>query len=119
MKEIRTEQDLVAISAALIGSATMLSKDEAALLKRVAKRVVDAQLIASVRARIEDGEDPLGDAFSGIRSPEERRSQGATYTPLSIIQSMVNWAAFNVFARSDRRSGSWQRPLPLGGGRTV
>ncbi|MDR5798060.1 N-6 DNA methylase [Caballeronia sp. LZ008] len=93
MKEIRTEQDLVAISAALIGSATMLSKDEAALLKRVAKRVVDAQLIASVRARIEDGEDPLGDAFSGIRSPEERRSQGATYTPLSIIQSMVNWAA--------------------------
>jgi hypothetical protein len=93
MKEIKTEQDLVAISAALIGSVTALSRGEAALLKLVAKRLVGAQQIASVRARIEDGEDPLGDAFSVIRSPEERRSQGATYTPLTIIQSMVNWAA--------------------------
>ena len=38
------------------------------------------------------GEDPLGDVFSALRSSEERRDNGATYTPVSIVETMVNWA---------------------------
>jgi adenine-specific DNA-methyltransferase len=39
------------------------------------------------------GGDPLGDLFCRLRSPEERRRQGATYTPLKIVDAMVTWAA--------------------------
>lgn len=49
-------------------------------------------LIAHVRARIAQGEDPLGEAFSLLRSPAMRRTSGATYTPLRIVESMVSWA---------------------------
>ena len=37
--------------------------------------------------------DPLGDAFAILRTPTERREQGATYTPFAIVEAMVNWAA--------------------------
>ena len=37
--------------------------------------------------------DPLGDAFSRIRSPETRRKEGATYTQPRIVQAMLAWAA--------------------------
>ncbi len=49
---------------------------------------------------IRRGNDPLGDAFSRIRSPEKRREDGATYTPLEIVNAMVKWAsAHNTPAR--------------------
>lgn len=93
MKEIKTEQDLAAVASALIGPNMVLSPKEIALRKRIVKRVVDPQLLSSTRDSIEGGNDPLGEAFSNIRSAEDRRVDGATYTPHSIIQSMVNWAA--------------------------
>jgi len=49
--------------------------------------------ITSLRALIEAGEDPLGTAFSIMRSAEERRAQGATYTPAPIVRNMIEWAA--------------------------
>ena len=49
--------------------------------------------VAALRERINDGQDPLGDAFCAIRSAEERRPLGQTYTPAPIIASMVGWAA--------------------------
>jgi hypothetical protein len=48
---------------------------------------------ASIRARIRAGDDPLGEFFSRIRSPEARREQGATYTPKAIVDAMIAWAA--------------------------
>lgn len=45
------------------------------------------------RDRILAGGDPLGEAFCRIRTPQERRSQGATYTPPAIIDHMLRWAA--------------------------
>ena len=42
--------------------------------------------------RIRDGEDPLGDAFCRIRTPEVRRPSGATYTPAGIVAAMTAWA---------------------------
>lgn len=46
-----------------------------------------------VRDLIRAGHDPLGDAFCRIRTAEDRRPQGQTYTPAPLISSMVRWAA--------------------------
>jgi adenine-specific DNA-methyltransferase len=45
-----------------------------------------------LRALIRAGRDPLGEAFSRIRSPGQRRPLGQTYTPASIVDAMVAWA---------------------------
>lgn len=48
--------------------------------------------VADIRARILDGEDPLGHAFCIARSAEERRPFGQTFTPGPIVSSMLDWA---------------------------
>jgi adenine-specific DNA-methyltransferase len=48
---------------------------------------------APTREAIERGEDPLGEAFCQVYSNDERRPLGATYTPLPIVEAIVNWAA--------------------------
>jgi adenine-specific DNA-methyltransferase len=48
--------------------------------------------VAELRERINAGDDPLGDAFCAIRSAEERRPLGQTYTPAPIVGSMMGWA---------------------------
>lgn len=52
-----------------------------------------AAAVSRFRRMIRMGHDPLGDAYCAIRSPEERRPLGQTYTPREIIGSMVGWAA--------------------------
>ncbi|MBV9862593.1 MAG: class I SAM-dependent methyltransferase, partial [Alphaproteobacteria bacterium] len=42
--------------------------------------------------RVGSGEDPLGDNYLVTRSPEERRSIGATFTPARIVKAMLEWA---------------------------
>lgn len=54
---------------------------------------VDRKLVAELKARIEAGQDPLGDLFSQLRSPAVRRDLGATYTPSSIVDAMLTWAS--------------------------
>ncbi len=53
-------------------------------------------LAAASRRRMRDairsGADPLGDGFCALRSARDRRPRGATYTPPSIVRSMVEWA---------------------------
>lgn len=76
----RTEAELRAIARALArGSASA----------RVGGAPVE---LASLEEKIKTGADPLGDAFCEIRSPDVRRSSGATYTPSAIVQAMVAWA---------------------------
>lgn len=45
----------------------------------------------TLRAAIVAGNDPLGDAFCRLRSPEERRPHGQTYTPAPIVEAMLAW----------------------------
>jgi adenine-specific DNA-methyltransferase len=59
----------------------------ASVLPPVPRAMTDA-----IRERILAGEDPLGDAFCRLRSPAERRKQGATFTPLPIARAMIEWA---------------------------
>jgi len=49
-------------------------------------------VLSALRVAIRRGDDPLGDLFTDFRSPLERRSVGAFYTPPEIVRPMVSWA---------------------------
>jgi hypothetical protein len=87
---IRTERQLAALSAALIPAHKTLT---AAERKLCAGAKVDESTVESTRALILAGDDPLGELFGQIRSAEDRRDQGATYTPAAIVDAMFAWAA--------------------------
>jgi hypothetical protein len=53
---------------------------------------VDKKVVSSLRDQIRAGEDPLGTLFGQLRSPEQRRDLGATYTPPGIVKAMLSWA---------------------------
>src|ERR1700730_2151501 len=82
------------ISAAMALNALEISTwstEERSLSKGVASF---SELAAATLAdQIQRGKDPLGEAFSRLRSPEKRREDGATYTPIAIVKAMVRWAA--------------------------
>lgn len=70
-----------------------VSSTERALASRLPDVKIPRSALRLLRAAIKDGLDPLGDAFCDLRSPQERRPSGATYTPRDIVSSMVAWAA--------------------------
>lgn len=71
----------------------------------------NAALRDQFTARVKAGEDPLGDNYLANRSPEERRSIGATFTPPRIVNAMVEWA------RNEARSiGEPRRVIDPGAG---
>lgn len=74
-----------------------LPPDERALLQSAS--MPTEQLVSGIRADILAGEDPLGEAFSIIRSADERRGQGQTFTPQQIVRDMV------ARARTDADAG--------------
>lgn len=85
----------------LVSLALALGAEDAGDLSAAERRLVDeahgarttAALVRGVRGMIGRGEDPLGDAYCTIRSPEERRPLGQTYTPRPIIEAMLRWAS--------------------------
>jgi len=88
---LRNETDLISAAVAL-GARTVSgwSWQEERLASKAQPIATDrvAQLTTSIR----NGFDPLGSAFCRLRSPETRRSVGATYTPSTIVASMLRWA---------------------------
>jgi hypothetical protein len=89
-----TEMDLV--SAALALGADELkpwSARESELAGAARTTLLSKTKLSSVTNLIRAGYDPLGEAFCTLRSPAERRENGATYTPGPIVRSMVEWAA--------------------------
>jgi hypothetical protein len=63
--------------------------------QEVARRATDLDkgALRRLRQQIAEGADPLGEMFCLLRAPRERRAQGATYTPKSIVDAMVEWSA--------------------------
>ena len=62
--------------------------------------VVSDELVEFVRAAIVDATDPLGAAYCLIRSSEQRRSVGQTFTPVEAVLGMFSWAeAMGEFVR--------------------
>ena len=89
---LKTEAELVSAAVALgADNVRGWSRAEASLAQACA--VIPKTVVRNLRQHILAGEDPLGEAFCRIRQPSERRRQGATYTPQTIVDVMVNWAA--------------------------
>jgi len=68
-----------------------LSAQEKALLEPGHTHV--ESLAGKVFTSIQQGNDPLGEAFCSLRSPLVRRSSGAVYTPPLIVDAMAQWAS--------------------------
>jgi predicted RNA methylase len=83
--------DLLAIARGLLPPRARLSAHEFALVNTLPP--ADSARIAFVRGLIREGRDPLGDWLCALRTPEEKRTTGAIYTPAKIVESMVAWAA--------------------------
>ncbi len=88
---MQTEQDLVGMCLALCETQASLSAAERKLIKSSGAARVAPAAVASVRQAIVKGGDPLGEAFSSLRSAAERRTTGAVYTPQAIVRSMMRW----------------------------
>jgi adenine-specific DNA-methyltransferase len=89
-----TEGELAAAALALgAESLGRFSPEEAALAKAAGGFAGGRSKLARIKELIREGYDPLGEAFCTLRSSEQRRGQGATYTPGPIVQTMVDWAA--------------------------
>jgi hypothetical protein len=88
---LQTESDLIALCLVLLNDRDSLSDPERRLVNTAAARVFTVQEIGTVRLQIISGADPLGEAFSRIRSVLNRRVTGAIYTPHAIVHSMMSW----------------------------
>jgi len=47
----------------------------------------------ALEASVAGGQDLLGELFCEVHSAEQRRPQGATYTPPGVVETMLAWAA--------------------------
>jgi hypothetical protein len=89
---VGSEGELVGLALALGAEAIgPLAAGERARAKKA--QPVARGVIAAATAAIVRGEDPLGEAFCALHSPEARRPMGATYTPAAMIRAMVAWGA--------------------------
>lgn len=88
---LESEQELAGLAWAITrnGSLVDLSKAESELFD-AASKPSDGVIGDTVHA-IQEGSDPLGDAFVRLRSARQRRSLGAVYTPPEIVDAMVGW----------------------------
>lgn len=82
---------------ALVGAALRLGAGDvpgwSSAERQLARGVPEYRFdVTELRERINAGDDPLGNAFCAIRSAEERRPLGQTYTPSPIVGSMMGWA---------------------------
>jgi adenine-specific DNA-methyltransferase len=102
LESVFPEEKELAATAMALGAETLgaLSPQEAALAKIAVNHTITPARLAGIKDLIRAGHDPLGEAFCAMRSPEERRKQGATYTPGPIVQTMVDWAASSAPAPS-------------------
>jgi predicted RNA methylase len=92
----QTEPQLVALCLAILAgrgdvSCASLSDAECRVAATASPEAPSAQTVNAVCEAISNGADPLGDAFSSVRSSIERRSLGAVYTPQPIVASMMSW----------------------------
>lgn len=91
--QIGSEQQLIACCRILTEGQVGLSPAERKLVKTAPTSLLKPRDVETIRKEIVRGADPLGEAFSTIRSAADRRALGAVYTPAPIIRSMMTWLA--------------------------
>ena len=85
--EIADKADLLAMLGALLDGVRTLSPAEKELLPAHSVGITPT-LLKETRRAILQGEDPLGEAYARILSPEVRRRTGTTFTPPELVESM-------------------------------
>lgn len=81
---------LFAVVKALLGDLPLAPEERAIIAETVP--CGNAPLVDLVKAAIAGGDDPLGAAYSRIRSSALRREEGITLTPESVIDLMIELA---------------------------
>ncbi|MBI2299750.1 MAG: methyltransferase [Armatimonadetes bacterium] len=96
--KIRSLPELVGacLAVGLDGAGGPLSSAESELLSEAQPFAGDAE---ALRGAIGAEQDPLGEAYNGLRTAVERRKQGAFYTPDPIVRAMVAWVLSRAPAR--------------------
>lgn len=92
VRSITSLGELVRLCVALVDDRDGLLSPDELILAAEHGGEVPADLLAVVRAQIGVGLDPLGDAYTGLVSAQDRRPLGQTYTPAEIVDSMISWA---------------------------
>ncbi|MCY4135646.1 MAG: N-6 DNA methylase [bacterium] len=115
---VESEQELAGLAWAVTcnGSLADLSKTENELVD-AASKVSDGTIGDLVNA-IQQGGDPLGNAFVRLRSARQRRSMGAVYTPPEIVNAMVGWISAKESPARIVDPGSGSGRFALKAGRT-
>jgi adenine-specific DNA-methyltransferase len=93
-----TEDELIGAALALGADEITPWSEQETVMARAARKVkpLAKATLSTLRDLIRAGFDPLGEAFCTLRSPEDRRADGATYTPGPIVRAMVGWAADQI-----------------------
>lgn len=88
-----TLADLIQLCVQL-GATTVgeITEQETSLIQSHPSTTLPGEVVEVAREQIRQYGDPLGDAYTTILSPVERRPLGQTYTSGSIVDSMVSWA---------------------------
>lgn len=87
--QFATEAELAGFAAAIANS-RITAGERALVVGR--RQTVAASYRRKLARDLVAGVDRLGAAFAALRSPELRRENGATYTPSTIVKTMVDWA---------------------------
>lgn len=93
MTKLHTQADLLSACVALLNDFSDLTDAEKKLVSSASESPVTKASLNALRDAIGAGNDPLGEAFTSIHTAAVRRSQGAIYTPLPIVESMIGWIA--------------------------
>ena len=86
----------------LLGMAVALGAKDVPGWSSAEKRLVSnvqspsGSAVQNVRSSILRGEDPLGQSYCSLYSSKDRRTTGAVYTPATIVEAMLRWAAGRV-----------------------
>lgn len=82
---------LFAVVRALLGDSTLTTEERTVIAETAP--CGNRSLVELLKAAIASGDDPLGAAYSRIRSSAQRREEGITLTPKPIIDRMIELAA--------------------------
>jgi len=81
---------LVSVAHRLINSDELTSQERDTVENHLIP--VADELVQDVKSAIQAGTDPLGTAYCLIKSPEQRRGSGQTFTPIEAVIGMFQWA---------------------------
>lgn len=101
-------------AAAALAAGVRLTEAERRLIRRAAPPA--PATLAALRAAIQAGGDPLGDAFGLLRPALTRRALGQVFTPWPIIQHMVGVADAEQTVGVADASGSFTQIVDCGVG---